>query len=88
MSLSTSDTEKVAMLARLQFSPAELAEMSVQLAQVLDYIDLLQQIDMSDIAPLAHPAELRDVFAEDVPLPSLNRDAALSWLQRPGLGIL
>jgi aspartyl-tRNA(Asn)/glutamyl-tRNA(Gln) amidotransferase subunit C len=51
--------------------------MSAHLAQVLDYIDLLQQLDMSDIAPLAHPAELRDVFAEDVPLPSLNRDAAL-----------
>jgi aspartyl-tRNA(Asn)/glutamyl-tRNA(Gln) amidotransferase subunit C len=51
--------------------------MSAHLAQVLDYIDLLQQLDMSDIEPLAHPAELRDVFAEDEPLPSLHRDAAL-----------
>ena len=77
MSLSLAETAKVAMLARLAFTPEQLTVMSHQLTQVLDYIDQLQKLDTNDVEPLAHAAELYDVFAEDEVAPSLDREAAL-----------
>ena len=77
MSLSMEETAKIAILARLAMRPDELTTISHQLTQVLDYIDQLRTIDTEEVAPLAHAAELFDVFAEDIVSPGLDREAAL-----------
>ena len=78
MNLSQDDVEKVALLARLRLSPDELATMTEQLGQVLQYIDQLQEVDTSDVEPLAHSQDLHNVLAEDQRQPSLPRRKALA----------
>ena len=75
--LAREDVAKVAALARLSFSDAELAALTAELAQILGYIEQLQQVETAGIPPLAHAAELTNVFREDDLLPGLPREAAL-----------
>ena len=78
MSLSKADVEKVASLARLKLTDDELATMTRQLDRVIQYVQQLEELDTSNVEPMAHAADLSDVFADDVLRASLPRDAALA----------
>ena len=78
MSLSRADVEKVALLARLRFSDAEAEKMTEQLAKVVDFFQLLDELDTSNVQPMAHAVELHNVLVEDCLRPSLPRELALS----------
>ena len=77
MALHADDVEKVALLARLQLSPEELAEMTSQLDAIVGYIQQLAELDTDAVEPMAHAADLHNVFREDDPQPSIARDQAL-----------
>lgn len=77
MSLSIHEVRKVAQLARLELSEADLALMQQQLSAILDYIDQLNQLNTDDIEPLAHPLPIHNVFRPDTETPSLSADEAL-----------
>lgn len=70
--------ERVAKLARLKLTPEELTRFSAQLSHILGYIDELNRVDTSNVAPMSHPLDLTNVFREDATTPSLPRDAALA----------
>ncbi len=72
------DVQKVAKLARLQLSPAEAQRYAQQLADVLKYVDILNEVDTTGIEPLAHPHESTNVLRSDEPRESLPRTAALA----------
>ena len=78
MSLSADDVRKVASLARLELSPAELATMTEQLSAILNYFDQLKQVPTDGVEPLAHPLKVHNVFRADEPAPSLPVDLALA----------
>jgi len=78
MALSIDEVAKVALLARLRLSPAELETFTGQLNAIVEYVAQLQALDTTGVEPLAHGVEVRNVFREDVRGPSLPRDAALS----------
>lgn len=78
MSLSAEDVRWVAHLARLELPAAELELLTGQLSKIVDYVNLLQQVDTDNVAPLAHALDLHDVFRADEPRPSLSADAALA----------
>ncbi len=78
MAISRAEVEKVSLLARLLLSEKELDTMTVQLGAILDYMDLLNEIDTSDIEPMAHPRDVTNVFRADQCRPSLARDEALA----------
>jgi aspartyl-tRNA(Asn)/glutamyl-tRNA(Gln) amidotransferase subunit C len=69
--------DHVANLARLALTPAEKAEFSRQLGDVLAYIEQLKQVDVSQVDPTAHAFPLANVWADDVPRPALPVEAAL-----------
>ena len=77
MSIDRTTVEKVAKLARLQLSGEELDRYGKQLGAILDYIAKLEKLDVQGLEPLAHAVDTENVFREDVPRPSLPRDAAL-----------
>ena len=77
MAIDRKTVEHVAKLARLQLSPEELDRYGKQLAAILDYIAKLEKLDVQGLEPLAHAVDTENVFREDVPRPSLPRDAAL-----------
>jgi aspartyl-tRNA(Asn)/glutamyl-tRNA(Gln) amidotransferase subunit C len=76
--LTRADVEKVALLARLQLSDAELDTMTGQLAQIVGYVDQLAEVDTEGVEPMAHAVEVTNVFAEDRVEPSLPREQALA----------
>ena len=78
MSLSLDEVRKVAKLARLEMSEAELARMQPQLTAILDYVAQLQQLNTDGVEPLAHPLPIQNVFRKDEPAPSLPMDEALA----------
>jgi aspartyl-tRNA(Asn)/glutamyl-tRNA(Gln) amidotransferase subunit C len=78
MSISRQDVQKVALLARLQLTDAELATMTDQLAQIVGYVDQLAEVDTEGVAPMAHAIELNNVFRADQVHESLPREAALA----------
>lgn len=76
--LSTETVRKVAKLARLKLSEAEVEQFSGQLGAVLGYVEVLNELNTEGVEPLAHPLEIADVLRDDVPKSSLSREAALS----------
>ena len=78
MSISRQDIEKVALLARLQLTDEELSKMTVELGQIVGYVDQLAEVDTSGIEPMAHAIETVNVFRDDVVVASLPRDEALA----------
>jgi aspartyl-tRNA(Asn)/glutamyl-tRNA(Gln) amidotransferase subunit C len=76
--LSPETVRKVAKLARLKLSDAEVEQFSGQLGAVLGYVEVLNELNTEGVEPLAHPLEIADVLRDDLPTPSLPREAALS----------
>jgi aspartyl-tRNA(Asn)/glutamyl-tRNA(Gln) amidotransferase subunit C len=78
MSLTLDEVRKVARLARLELPEADLPRMQQQLSAILDYVNLLQQLNTEGVEPLAHPLPIHSVFREDEPAPSLPVNEALA----------
>lgn len=78
MPLTLKEVEKVAHLARLELSSEELETMQHQLSRILDYIDMLSEVDVSDVAPTAQVTDLLNVTRADEVRPSLPREDALA----------
>jgi aspartyl-tRNA(Asn)/glutamyl-tRNA(Gln) amidotransferase subunit C len=70
MAVTLKDVEHVANLARLQFSEEEKKTLMNQLNKILDYMEKLNELDTSNVEPLAQVNPLTNVFREDVVRPS------------------
>jgi aspartyl-tRNA(Asn)/glutamyl-tRNA(Gln) amidotransferase subunit C len=78
MSLTRDEVEKVSLLGRLLLTEEELSRMTEQLGAILEYMELLGEVDTTAVEPMAHAVELANVFRPDAAQPSLDREAALS----------
>ena len=78
MALSREDAAKVARLARLTLTDAELDALTGQLGAILDYVAILDELDVSQVEPMVHAVELTNVLRADELTPSLPRSAALA----------
>ena len=76
--LGREEVQKVALLARLQLTDAELETMTNQLGSIVAYVQQLEELDTDEVEPMAHAAELVNVFADDEVRPSLPREQALA----------
>jgi len=65
MSLSVKEIQKIAHLARLHLSDADIVEYSVQLSRILNFIEDMNQVDTTNIEPLAHPLDIPQRLRED-----------------------
>ena len=77
-SISRSDVEHVAHLARLHLTEEELDRMQAQLSKIIDAIDTLQQVDTSHVGPTASVIQLENVMRDDEARPGISREAALA----------
>ena len=78
MGISPEQVRKVALLARLRLSEEEVAMFAEQLGRVLDYMDLLAELDTEGVEPMTHAVEVTNVFRADVAAESLDREDALA----------
>lgn len=76
--LGREDVVHVAELARLALTDEEVARFTGQLAQVLAHAADVAALDLSKVAPTAHPLPLRNVLRPDVEVPGLPREDVLA----------
>jgi len=77
-SLTRSDVEHVAHLARLGLTGEELARLEGELNHILEQYRKLEELDTDAIPPMAQVIELDNILREDVVAPSLGADAVLA----------
>lgn len=75
--LDAEKVRKVAVLARLKLSDAEIGDYANKLGNILKYVDTLNEVDTEGVEPMVHAVELSNVFRADEVQPSLPRDVAL-----------
>jgi aspartyl-tRNA(Asn)/glutamyl-tRNA(Gln) amidotransferase subunit C len=78
MAISEAEVRHVARLARLALSDEEIAVMQAQLSAILDYIAMLQEVDVSDVPPTAQVTGLTTVWRPDVVGEMLTQEQALA----------
>lgn len=78
MQLTREDVQKVAALARLEFSSAELDDFTEQLGKIVTFVEQLDEVATEGVQPLAHPLEIHSALRRDECRAGLSRAAALA----------
>ena len=71
------DLSRAVKLARIELTPEEERRLAPQLGEVLQYVEKLNELDVSDVEPTAHATPLSNVMREDEPRESLSQEEAL-----------
>lgn len=71
------DIAKVARLARLALSEAQLAEYGAQLQDILEHAERVGALPTEGVEPTSHPLPMVNAFRPDKVLPSLDRNEVL-----------
>lgn len=79
MSLSKEEVLKVAALARIELTEAEVEKFQHQLSAIFEYVEQLQALDTTGVEPTAQVTGLENVFRKDEiqDCPDDERKAAL-----------
>ena len=64
--ITIQDVEHVAKLARLDLTEEEKVKFSKQLGDVLKYVEQMNEVDTSNVEPMAHAIDFVNVMREDV----------------------
>jgi len=78
VSITREQVAHLADLARIDLSDAELDHLAPQLSVILESIASIQGVAGEDVPPTSHPVPLTNVFREDVVVPGLTPEEALS----------
>jgi len=70
--------KKVAKLSRLELTEAEVEEFTGQLSAILDYVEKMNELDTTDVEPLAHCLPISNVLREDCAKESLGTEKTLN----------
>ena len=68
--VTESMTRQAAHLARLELNDAEVHTFTAQLSQIIQYVNSLEQVDVSGVEPLTHPLDLATPMRDDQVRPS------------------
>jgi aspartyl-tRNA(Asn)/glutamyl-tRNA(Gln) amidotransferase subunit C len=77
MSVSREEVLHIASLAHLHFEGEELAILIRDLNEILTYMDKLNELDTSGVAPLSHPVEAAEFRRDDVLMHPHSREDIL-----------
>ena len=64
--ISDETIEYVGILAKLDLSPEEKEAAKKDMSRMLDYIDMLNELDTEGVEPMSHIFPVNNVFREDV----------------------
>nr|WP_296193261.1 Asp-tRNA(Asn)/Glu-tRNA(Gln) amidotransferase subunit GatC [uncultured Anaerobutyricum sp.] len=76
--ISDETIEYVGILAKLELSEEEKEQAKKDMANMLDYIDTLNELDTSGVEPMSHVFPVNNVFREDIVTNGDDRDEILA----------
>ena len=74
MSLKTEDVKNIAHLARLAISDDDVARYASDLSRILDLVEQMNQVDTTDVPPMAHPMDASQRLRPDEVSETNQRD--------------
>lgn len=77
MKVTTKDVQHIASLSRLTIPDSEMEKFTEQFNQILNYADILQELDTTGIEPSPYVLPISNVLREDVALPGVSHEDAL-----------
>ncbi len=77
MKITKEEVSHIASLSRLSFEPEELDVISLQLNDILIYIEKLNGLDTSGVEPVTHAHDLVNAFRDDEVKEWLSNDEAM-----------
>ena len=77
-SIGPEQVRKVAKLARLELTEREIEEFTGQLGAILEYVEKLNDLDTTEVEPLAHCLPIANVFRRDDVHGSLGTEQTLA----------
>ena len=78
MKITKEDVLYVADLARLELDTASIDAFAEQIANILEYVDMLNRVDTAGVNPTTHAISLTNAFRDDEEKDHLERDLALA----------
>jgi len=76
--IDQAQVRKVAKLSRLDLTEEEIEEFTGQLSALLDYVAKMNELDTTNIEPLAHCLPISNIFREDKVKESLGTEKTLA----------
>ena len=76
--ISDETIEYVGILPKLELSDEETEQAKKDMANMLDYIDTLNELDTSGVEPMSHVFPVNNVFREDVVTNGDDREEILA----------
>lgn len=75
MNIDRRTIEWVAELARIKLTEEEQQEMETTLGRILEYMDILGELDLAEVEPTSHVLGYTNVTRPDEPRPSFPAEA-------------
>ncbi|HEY4522000.1 MAG TPA: Asp-tRNA(Asn)/Glu-tRNA(Gln) amidotransferase subunit GatC [Candidatus Paceibacterota bacterium] len=63
--ISKKEIEHLKSLARVQFGEKETEDLVGDLEKILDFVEQLKEVDISNVPEMTHAADLKNVFRKD-----------------------
>ena len=77
MKITTDEVKYVANLAKLYVDEAEAEKLTGEMESIINFADMLSEIDTESVAPTNHAMKVQNVFREDVVKDSYSQEAIL-----------
>ena len=77
MAISREEVRHIAKLARLEFTEAEEETLAEDMSRILDYMDMLNELDTSEVEPMTHVLDLAHVVRTDSVKERISQEDAL-----------
>lgn len=77
MQISVETVKRVAELSKIRLDEASVGKMQEELGCIVEYMEILNQLDTEGVEPLSHAIELKNVLREDKVVPSYLREEIL-----------
>ncbi|GEN46199.1 aspartyl-tRNA(Asn)/glutamyl-tRNA(Gln) amidotransferase subunit C [Alkalibacillus filiformis] len=75
--ISKDQVKHVANLARLSITEQEAEKYSEQLSAIIDFSELLNELDTSNVEPTTHVLEMKNIVRKDEPKEWISKEDAL-----------
>jgi aspartyl/glutamyl-tRNA(Asn/Gln) amidotransferase C subunit len=72
------NVEEIANLAKLELEEGAKERIRENMAEIVGYVEELSRLDLSGVDPMYHSSDVKNVYRDDLAMPSFNRDRMLS----------
>lgn len=77
MKITTDEVKYVANLAKLYVDEVEAEKLTTEMESIINFADMLSEIDTESIAPTNHAMKVQNVFREDIVEESYSQEDIL-----------